>query len=129
MWVIVVNRNITLHRDNRIAELIGDYSTQEYLAKRPSSKYNSTSEIRFSLVFKTESGAKRIIEKFNSDVQKSNYSNKFNWIKDYVLSIRKMTQDEWNSKIDFELSKLDNKYKRQRDKLTSKINQYELHND
>ena len=125
MWVIVVNRNLNLHRDNRIAELIGDYSTQEYLSKRSSnSKYHSTSDIKFSLVFKTESGAKRIIEQFNSDTQKHFYQNKFNWIKDYVLSIRKMTQDEWLSKINLEISILDNRYKRQRDKLTSKINQY-----
>lgn len=125
MWVIVVNKNLNLHRDNRIAELIGDYSTQEYLAKRSSnSKYHSTSDIKFSLIFKTESGARRIIEQFNSDVQKNHYSNKFYWIEDYVLSIRKMTQDEWMSKIDVELSILDNKYKRQRDKLITKRNQY-----
>lgn len=125
MWVIVVNRNLNLHRDNRIAELIGDYSTQEYLAKHSSnSKYHSTSDIKFSITFKTESGAKRIIEQFKSDVQKNHYSNKFYWIKDYILSIRKMTHDEWIAKVDFELSKLDNKYQKQRDKLIAKISQY-----
>lgn len=35
-----------------------------------------------------------------------------------------MTKDEWNNHLDYEISRLDHKYQRQRNKLISKRNQY-----
>lgn len=125
MWVIVVNRSIDLHRDNRISELFGEQSNHEYLYKRTgNSKYSKTSNVIFALTFKTESGAKRLVGSFNSDTQKHFYQNKFNWISDCFLSIRKMTTDEWNQKINFELSILENRYKKQKDRLLKKREEY-----
>lgn len=125
MWIIVANKGLNLHRDNRIAELIGDVSSQEYLTKTSGNKkYHTTSNINWSQVFKTESGAMRIIQEFNYDINKSSYSNKFNWVREYVLSIRKMTREEWESLCDFEMSKLKNKYDRQLSKLNKKKLEY-----
>lgn len=60
MWVIVANRNLNLHRDNRISELIGGSNKYEYISKRSSnSKYNTTLSTQFALMFKTESGVNR----------------------------------------------------------------------
>ena len=65
-----------------------------------------------------------LIKNFNSDTNKSYFTNKFSWIKDYVLSVRKLTKEEWERFINFEISRLDNKYQKQRSKLLDKKNQY-----
>ena len=125
MYVVVANRGLWLHRDNRISEIIGDTTTKEFVCKRSgSNKYSSSSNISFSLVFKTESGAKRLIDKFNSDTQKNSYSNNFNWIKDHVLSIQKLTKEEYEQICDYEIWTLKHRYDKQVSKLNKKKLQY-----
>jgi hypothetical protein len=125
MWVIVLNRGLNQHRDNRISEIMGESITKEYLSKRNGSKvYYTTSNIQWAQIFKTESGALRVINEFNLDTDKSRYSNKFNWVKDRVMSIYKMTREEYEQSCDVEISRLNNKYNKQLAKLTKKKSEY-----
>jgi hypothetical protein len=125
MWVIVLNRGLNQHRDNRISEIMGESITKEYLSKRNGSKvYYTTSNIQWAQIFKTESGALRVINEFNLDTDKSRYYNKFNWVKDRVMSIYKMTREEYEQSCDVEISRLNNKYNKQLAKLTKKKSEY-----
>jgi len=126
MWVIVVNRNISQQRDSRIENLFGNSTVpQDYLTKRSGSiKYSTTSFIGGALIFKTESGAARLINNFNYDTQKHFSQNKFYWINSYVLSLKKLTKDEWDMIMNSELSTLERKYVKQKEKLLKKKSLY-----
>ncbi|NBO23001.1 hypothetical protein EBU94_06660 [bacterium] len=128
MWIIVVSKDLVEQRDDRISELIGKSVIYNYLSKRSgkNSKYYATSALSNSLIFKTESGAKKIIKEFNSFTpgQKAWFTNKFNWIRDSQLSVRKLTFEEWNKLIDLELQMLENRYASQRSKILNKRNSY-----
>jgi hypothetical protein len=123
MWVIVLNRGLIQHRDSRISEIIGESNIKEYLSKRDK-RYHSTSSLQWAQVFKTESGALRVINDFNLDGDKLRYSNKFNWVKDKVMSIYKMTREEYEQCCDFEISRLNNKYNKQLSRLNKKKSEY-----
>lgn len=125
MYVVVANKGLWLHRENRIAEIVGDITTKEFVTKRSgSNKYYTSSNTIWALVFKTESGAKRLIQDFNSDTQKERFSNKFNWIKDHVLSVQKLTKEEYEKICDHEIEMLKKRYDRQLAKLSNKKSQY-----
>ena len=126
MWVITASKGIEHQRDNKILDILEEKPNFQFLSKRVrgNSKYSTTPIVEYAIIFKTESGALRLIKNFNSDTNKSYFTNKFSWIKDYVLSVRKLTKEEWERFINFEISRLDNKYQKQRSKLLDKKNQY-----
>ncbi len=126
MWVITVSKGIEHQRDNKILDILEEKPNFQFLSKRVrgNSKYSTTPIVEYAVIFKTESGALRLIKNFNSDTNKSYFTSKFSWIKDYVLSVRKLTKEEWERFINFEISRLDNKYQKQRSKLLDKKNQY-----
>jgi hypothetical protein len=109
MWVILVDTEISIKRDNKISEIfdvLPAYSTN-YLMKNVN-KYSQTSYLLNALIFKTESGAQRIVDDFNNKTidEKKSYKSSFIWIYNYHLSVKKLTQSEWvkyiNDKIDRE---------------------------
>lgn len=126
MWVITASKGIEHQRDNKILDILEEKPNFQFLSKRVrgNSKYSTTPIVEYAVIFKTESGALRLIKNFNSDTNKSYFTSKFSWIKDYVLSVRKITKEEWERFINFEISRLDNKYQKQRSKLLDKKNQY-----
>lgn len=126
MWVITASKGIEHQRDNKILDILEEKPNFQFLSKRVrgNSKYSTTPIVEYAVIFKTESGALRLIKNFNSDTNKSYFTSKFSWIKDYVLSVRKLTKEEWERFINFEISRLDNKYQKQRYKLLDKKNQY-----
>jgi hypothetical protein len=126
MWVITASKGIEHQRDNKILDILEEKPNFQFLSKRVrgNSKYSTTPIVEYAIIFKTESGALRLIKNFNSDTNKSYFTSKFSWIKDYVLSVRKLTKEEWERFINFEISRLDNKYQKQRYKLLDKKNQY-----
>lgn len=128
MWVIVAYKNLKEQRDNRISELIGEYSPgKQYVGLHSGNKkYHTTSSFANAKIFKTEGGASRIIEEFNSlniDTKK-NYRNKFSWIAEYVLLTQKLTMEEWNQVVDTELYMLENRYQKAKNKLLKKKTLY-----
>jgi hypothetical protein len=128
MWTIVVSKDLGHQRDEKLSELIGKPVIYSYLSKRSgkNSKYYATSALSNSLIFKTESGAKKIIKEFNSftEEQKAWFTNKFNWVRDSKLSVRKLTSEEWNKLIDLELQMLETRYFMQKSKISNKRNSY-----
>jgi hypothetical protein len=128
MWVIVAYKSLQEQRDNRISELIGEYSNnKQYIGLRSGGKkYHTSSSFAHSKIFKTEGGANRIIEEFNSlniDIKK-HYQNKFSWIAEYVLLTHKLTIEEWNQVVDTELYILENRYQKAKNKLLKKKTLY-----
>ena len=127
MWVIVAYKSLQEKRDNRISELIGDYHSKQYLALRSGNKkYHTASIPAHAKIFKTESGANRIIEEFNSlnfETRKS-YNNKFSWVAEYALATYKLTKEEWDQVVDTELYILENRYQRGKSKLLKKKTLY-----
>jgi len=127
MWVIVVSNSIQEHRDNRISELVGEFSNNKYLSLRNgSSKYGTTSNFRHAKFFKKESGARKILDDFIScDLgSRKSMNSKFRYISEYYLSVYKLTKDEWDFVINSELLELDRKFQILRDNLLKKKNQY-----
>jgi hypothetical protein len=127
MWVIVVSNSIQEHRDNRISELVGEFSNNKYLSLRNgSAKYGTTLSFRHAKFFKKESGARKILDEFtNSDLSfKKTMNSKFRYVSEYYLSVYKLTKDEWDFVINSELLELDKKFQILRDNLLKKKNQY-----
>ncbi len=132
MWVIVLHKNIEDQRNNRILELIGEVQpSNQYLSNRFSQYSVSYGISKFTLFFKKESGALKIVNEFNNYKKESINNDRFNktrkkfiWILDNKLSIRKLTLEEWNSYIDLELNRLSKKYELSKDKLLKKKYSY-----
>lgn len=125
MWVILVSDGLAEHRENRIMSIVDNYCKESFLGKYLKS-YNMYPHIENSLIFKTENGALRVINKFNmqDSIAKSYYTNPFYLIKNKVLSIRKISKDEWDRIIDMRISKLDLNYNSKRNKLLKKKSFY-----
>lgn len=119
MWVIVVNKNLQQKRENRISEILQEESIDNYNSYLYyiHGKYNTTLSIHYAKIYKTESGAERVIKQVKSDNNRYHFSNRFYWIKDFEFSIRKITKEEWHSIITAKLNKLDMDYNRKRIKL------------
>lgn len=125
MWVILVNDGLTEHRENRIMSIMDNYSKESFLGKYLKS-YNMYPHIENSLIFKTKNGALRVINKFNMQdpIAISYYNNPFYLIKNKILSIRKISKDEWDKIIDLRISKLDLNYNSKKNKLLKKKSFY-----
>jgi len=127
MWVIQVTSNLNHQRDLHISQILDQPNQCSYLFKRSgNSKWSSTPIIQTADVWKTRSGAERIVNKFNQtdEISKSKWNNPFNWLRDSHLSIRKLTVEEWNLIIDWEISNLDRNYNEAKTKLSIKRSGY-----
>lgn len=127
MWVIIVDTEISSKRDNRISEIFDTlpaYSIN-YLMKSVK-KYSQTSYIQNALIFKTESGANKIVDDFNSKTfeERRSYNSKYSWISNYYLSVKKLTPTEWNNYIDTKINYVNMKYQRTISKIEKKRKLY-----
>lgn len=127
MWVIIVDTEISSKRDNRISEIFDTlpaYSIN-YLMKSVN-KYSQTSYIQNALIFKTESGANKIVDDFNSKTfeERKSYNSKYSWISNYYLSVKKLTPTEWNNYIDTKINYVSMKYQRTISKIEKKRKLY-----
>jgi hypothetical protein len=121
MWVIIVNDSIQEQRDSRIQDLLSGTTKQlRFLSKKNLDRYSTTTYVGFANIFKTESGATRLINTFNLDKQKHFSSSKFYWINSSTLTLKKLTNSEWNDIIDSKINILERNYNKQRQKLISK---------
>jgi hypothetical protein len=126
MWVIVVNNNTSDHRDSYLSSLFGDQpkNTGVYVSSLNSTKYSTTAYFGNAKIFKSQSRAENFVKKFNDDTNKNQYTNKFSWIHDKHLSIRKLTKDEWDSLIDTQIRLLKARHDRALSKLEMKKYNY-----
>lgn len=125
MWIIIANKGILENRENRISELFGEILDNRYLSLKNGIKsYNITPSLQYSKIFKRESDAIRIVNSFNSLDLISKKQTKFKYISEYVLTIRKLTKDEWDNIVDFEISKLEFEYQKEKTQLLNKKTQW-----
>lgn len=106
MWVIILHDGVDGKRDDLISNLIDNRYQELYLSKiSGNKKYSVAYNLLAAMIFKTESGAIRFIEEFNNTdtISKSWFTNKFSWIKDRTLSLRKLTKEEYFDIIDSQI--------------------------
>lgn len=131
MWVITAVKGLENHREERLSDILGEHKPkhQEIFLKGNSSgytKFTVTSLKRDALIYKQQHSCVRLIKKFEEN-QKKNlipHYDKFLWIKDYKLSFRKLSKEEWESICDEEISILTKSYETQKNILLNKKNSY-----
>ena len=120
MWVIILHDGVDGKRDDLISNLIGNRYQELYLSKiSGNKKYLVAYNLLAAMIFKTESGAIRFIEEFNNTdiISKSWFTNKFSWIKDRTLSLRKLTKEEYFDIIDSQIGMKKMKFQKSISKL------------
>jgi len=130
MWVIIAKLNLNQHRDDLISDILETPKVQEpdlYLRKKGGySKYNSTSNLSEALIYKQESSCKRLIKRFES-TKKMNVVHrydKFYYIKEYHLSYKKITREEWDGMCNNEISVLNRSYEYHKSIIEKKRNSF-----
>lgn len=131
MWVITAIKGIDNHREELISDILGEEKpkVQELFLKGKSggySKYNLTTLRKDALIYRQQHSCIRLINKFEQSLKKKMilHYDKFIWIKDYKLSFRKLTKEEWDSICDEEISILTKIYENQKNMLLNKKNSY-----
>lgn len=129
MWVILVSESVSAHRDNYIQGLLSNtVKSEEYISDirtgYSSGRFSTTSNLRNARIFKSKARLESLINKFNNDQNKKDYSNRFNLIKDKHFSIRKLSQSEWDSIIDNKIKLLKSGYERMVSKLEIERRKY-----
>jgi hypothetical protein len=130
MWVIIAKLNLNQHRDDLISDILETEKVQEpdlYLRKKAGySKYNSTSNLSEALIYKQEASCKRLIKRFES-TKKMNVVHrydKFYYIKEYHLSYKKITREEWDVMCNNEISVLNRSYEYHKSTIEKKRNSF-----
>ena len=125
MWSIIVNKSLEQKRENRILEILQEEKKQDHYLNFINGKYNTTISLNFAKLYKTRSGAERLIKQIKSDNNsRTNFNSKFYWIKDYEFSIRRITKHEWDSIIDSKLNRLESDYNRKKINLIKEKDKY-----
>ncbi len=125
MWVIVVNKDLQEFRDNTLSDIIGgDKPKENYMSYR-FGRFNQTPFLPDAKVYKTKSGAERIINQVKS-TDNSSWRSKYYNLWQRHLSCRKLSRQEWHDIINFELGKLERSYQTRKSKLEKKKNDFPL---
>jgi hypothetical protein len=123
MWVVIAKKGLNVHRDDLLSELLGEEKTkqEEYYVVKPTSsyRYNVSSSLSSAKIYKQKSSCERLIKKFQSS-QKDISRSQFYWIREYHLSSKKVTIEEWNLMCNQELNKLERNYEYTKQKIELK---------
>lgn len=125
MWVIIVNKDLQEFRESTLSDIIGGDKPKENYLSYQYSRFNSTMFLPQAKVYKTKSGAERIINKVKS-TDNSSWRSKYYNLWQRHLSCRKLTRQEWHDIVNYELGKLDRDYQIKKSKLQKKIDQFPL---
>lgn len=125
MWVIIVNKDLQEFRESTLSDIIGGDKPKENYLSYQFSRFNSTMFLPQAKVYKTKSGAERIINKVKS-TDNSSWRSKYYNLWQRHLSCRKLTRQEWHDIVNYELGKLDRDYQIKKSKLQKKIEQFPL---
>jgi len=127
MWVVVAKKNTNVHRDDTISDLLDlERNTSEdfqefYITKNSSNhRYNVVANLFYAKIYKSKSYCERLVKKSIFYKSGEYYRNPFHWLKEYHLSYRKVTQDEWNKMCDNELHRLEQSYIHHKSQIESK---------
>lgn len=105
MWVVVVSDSLSEIRDNKISNLIGEKISEKYLFKLIYDRWSSTSYIGSAQIYKKESTVKNIVERFEKITDRDAFKSEFYYIRNSMLSYRKLSREEWNSYINLCIEK------------------------
>jgi hypothetical protein len=123
MWVVIAKKGLDVHRDEMISELLGEEKTPQevyYVVKQSSSyRYNIGSSLSSAKIYKQKASCDRLVKKFNI-AQKDSNRSPFYWIKDYHLSTKQITIEEWNLMCNQELVRLERGYEYQKQRIEDK---------
>jgi hypothetical protein len=123
MWVVIAKKGLNVHRDDLLSELLGEEKTkqEEYYVVKPTSsyRYNVSSSLSSAKIYKQKSSCERLVKKFQSS-QKDISRSPYYWIKDYHLSTKKVTFEEWDLMCNQELNKLERSYEYTKQKIELK---------
>lgn len=125
MWVIIVNKDLQEFRDSTLSDIIGGDKPKENYLSYQFSRFNSTTFLPQAKIYKTKSGAERIINKVKS-TDNSSWRSKYYNLWQRHLSCRKLTRQEWHDIVNYELGKLERDYQIKKSKLQKKIDQFPL---
>jgi len=106
MWVILAKNSQNEIREDILSEILDiekKFEPEIFLRKR-GLRYQVTNGLSDALVYKQKSSCEKLLKRFNSSNKNNYYNNVFVWIKDYVLTYRKITKSEWDKCCDDELS-------------------------
>lgn len=118
MWVIIAKKGLDKHREDVISGLLDQeiiYTPDLFLKKR-GSKFLTTGNLSEAQFYKLEASCKKLIQRFQKtkSTPHISYSDKFYWVKDFHISYRKVTLDEWNKMCDDDTYSLTNNYNYQK---------------
>ena len=123
MWVVIAKKGLDIHRDDLISDLLDEEKSEiiEHFVVKPTSsyRYNISSSLSSAKIYKQKSSCERLVRKFNNSIKDINRSP-FYWIKDYKLSVRKVTFEEWNLMCNHELDRLERNYIYHKQKIEEK---------
>jgi len=123
MWVVIAKKGLNVHRDDLLSELLGEEKTkqEEYYVVKPTSsyRYNVSSSLSSAKIYKQKASCDRLVKKFQS-AQKDISRSPYFWIKDYHLSTKKVTFEEWDLMCNQELNRLERNYEYTKQKIELK---------
>jgi hypothetical protein len=125
MWVIVAKKGLHIHRDDLISELLDvdkDPQPDIYLKKSSYGKFSTTSFLQESVLYKQLASCKRLINKFEKFKSVSTVPrwDRFYYMKEYHLSFRKVSKEEWERMCNDEITKLTISYNYHKEQLEKK---------
>ena len=117
MWIVVAKKGTYVHRDDMISDIL-EISREEsedfkefYVTKNSSNfRYNVVASIFYAKIYKSKGYCEKIVNRFQFYKNSDYIRNPFHWLKDYHLSYRKITKEEWETVCNNELKKLEQSY-------------------
>jgi hypothetical protein len=129
MWVIIAKKGIDIHRDDLISEILDVEKNNEpetYIKKNSYGRFSVTGLFHESLMYKQQSSCKRLVTRFEKlqKIKTIPHWDKFYYMKDYHLSFRKVTKEEWIKMCDDEINRLTISYNHHKNILEKKKNSF-----
>jgi hypothetical protein len=128
MWVIIAKTGLDKHREDIISDLLDQEqsSASDLFIKKKGSKFNITSNMSEAQFYKLESSCKKLIQRFQKSkaVNIVPYYDKFYWVKDYHLSYKKVTKEEWNRMCDNDVNLLTQSFHYQKALIENRRNSF-----
>ena len=122
MWVVIAKKGLDAHRDDLISSLLDEEKTQqqeEFIVNSKKRRHSTTISLSLAKIYKQEASCKRFIKKFISS-DKNSFRSPYIWIKEYHLSYKKISSEEWNRMCNEELNMLNRNYEYHKSKIEEK---------
>jgi hypothetical protein len=127
MWVVIAKRGKHIHRDDVISDLLDLDKDKSidcegfFITKNSGNyRYNVVSSLYYAKVYKSKGYCDRIVKKFEFYKNGDFHRNPFHWLKEFHLSYREITKDEWDKMCENEQRKLEQSYHHHKNQIELK---------